>query len=83
MEGQWGTRIITGGYICWTWGNTQSPKPHSGGYNTSHGHTQTIPDGHSAPEPIHTQQTPHTQAKDPKTSENCKEPRMKRRPNHS
>ena len=50
--------------------------------NTSYGHTQTIPNGHSTLEPIHTQRTPHIQAKDPKTSENHKEPKMKKKTKH-
>ena len=45
--------------------------------NISHGHTQTALDGHSVLKSIHTQHTPHSQAKDPKTSKNHKEPRMR------
>ena len=45
--------------------------------NTSRDHTKIVLDGHSALEPIHTQHALHIQAKDPKTSENYKEPRMK------
>ena len=45
--------------------------------NISHGHTQMVLDGRSALKPIHTQRAPQLQAKDLKTSENHKEPRMK------
>ena len=46
--------------------------------NISHGHTQTIVDEHSTLKPMHTLHAPHIQTKDLKTSENHKEPRMKR-----
>ena len=45
--------------------------------NTSHDHTKIVLDGHSALEPIHTQHAFHVQVKDPKTSKNYKEPKMK------
>ena len=54
------------------------PVPNRQYTNISHVHTQTTLDGRSALEPMHTRHASHIQAKDSKTSENHKEPRMKR-----
>ena len=73
MEGQGGQESSQGGTHV-------EPEPMTGhqGTNISHGHTQTTLYDHLTLEPTHTLHAPHIQAKDLKTFENQKEPRMKR-----
>ena len=60
-------------------GTCVEPKPVPGHQdtNTSHGHIQTTLDDHSTLEPMHTHHAPHIQAKDLRTFDHHKEPKMK------